>query len=1057
MIPIVSELRWLRYNPRRFFTVDSDAFSLYEVDRGYKFDAVEVYPERVNYNGYDSEKDDDQIKSPPIKKVHQLDFIKNDGPRSVALSYLQDSVVALSFSDRIVFHRANADPTRVPDDEIKLKKAPVCIDWSSVDKHKFLVVGERSPAQNKDNSFTILDLEKASNTGYDNVPRLLHWPVREKLTAGSFFPEERDLVALVSQEYIRIVDIRGRERHAAAVVESTDGRPFIGLQVEPNIGYRFLTYRCDPKDTDNDIHVYDRRYLKQPIYVHKDYTHEKARIRRCIWNPHRRFTINSLTVDANKVHDFSISPSAYDYGSIFSKPHTSVDTVKEAINNSIDWYPYMHNTICFPGIHNVRNFEWHPKYENHLTLIIDRPKQDLRHIHFTTISRDTYATLGSNNECAYSYRQFACVAESIVQQPLRGHRIRFLDVKNKDKGRRHHTPKEEVLPFQFSEGMFYLDQTRRIHNHLTCREENCVDCMRVYLNTKNDESERRRIEDKYFSKYWDSIHDEAQRNMRRSISVLDNLLNGDDISVIMRQRAEHGYGYGQARDPIQSMVLNCQNAIRVDPKLTTSELDFVWNWIEKIGYTSPKYDLKTIYGTTYAGIEFLVNSVASQSSQFEENCDWGCSRVFTNGKRQQMLKMCMWPEFENTIDAYLRVIFISLAACQGQLAKDYLRKTMDKIKHRDPNQRLKFRDENFEMLTKKTLKIIDTFNGANFNTSEYEACRVMLKDEPILLACVTFIARRLNYSKHMRVIELKPEDRIMFALINMDDKLLQETFYNLMEEMYHQEPLKTLMFVGLYDCDKTHKAILRYYENTNDCQTCSILYVIGKCFKDVEKLKDPPNFGLKTDKLADKLKESVKSVNHKRGLNCFFDYLNILGSWNMNIERTFLYNQLYEKNSQNKGRITRAQAVVACSYCNRAAYPCTMDRFRNYKAHRGREMPDNFPNRARISTCGACRKPLPKCVVCRHHYGSLVDSLSLFGESENSLDHSFVFCVSCHHGGHYVHLKDWFKDYDICPATGCECRCSKRDGALLDENVLKQSEEMERKDARIRLAGKKSA
>ena len=33
----------------------------------------------------------------------------------------------------------------MPDDEIKLKKAPVCIDWSSVDKHKFLIVGERSP------------------------------------------------------------------------------------------------------------------------------------------------------------------------------------------------------------------------------------------------------------------------------------------------------------------------------------------------------------------------------------------------------------------------------------------------------------------------------------------------------------------------------------------------------------------------------------------------------------------------------------------------------------------------------------------------------------------------------------------------------------------------------------------------------------------------------------------------------------------------------------------------------------------------------------------------
>ena len=114
-------------------------------------------------------------------------------------------------------------------------------------------------------------------------------------------------------------------------------------------------------------------------------THEKARIRRCIWNPHRRFTINCLTVDANKVHDFAVSPNAYDYGSIFSKGHQSIENIKDTVDRSRDWYPYSHNTLCFPGIHNVRNFEWHPKYDNHLTLIINRPKEDYKHIQFVSV------------------------------------------------------------------------------------------------------------------------------------------------------------------------------------------------------------------------------------------------------------------------------------------------------------------------------------------------------------------------------------------------------------------------------------------------------------------------------------------------------------------------------------------------------------------------------------------------------------------------------------------------------------------------------------------------
>lgn len=77
---------------------------------------------------------------------------------------------------------------------------------------------------------------------------------------------------------------------------------------------------------------------------------------------------------------------------------------------------------------------------------------------------------------------------------------------------------------------------------------------------------------------------------------------------------------------------------------------------------------------------------------------------------------------------------------------------MDKIRHRDSHQRLKFPSENFEKLTKKTLIIIDTFNGANMGQIEYDEYCKLLNDEPILLACVTFIARRLNYFKHMREI-----------------------------------------------------------------------------------------------------------------------------------------------------------------------------------------------------------------------------------------------------------------------------------------------------------------
>ena len=77
---------------------------------------------------------------------------------------------------------------------------------------------------------------------------------------------------------------------------------------------------------------------------------------------------------------------------------------------------------------------------------------------------------------------------------------------------------------------------------------------------------------------------------------------------------------------------------------------------------------------------------------------------------------------------------------------------LERIHHRDINQQLKFTSPINKEHTLLTLKTIDDFNGANVNIPEYEYLSMKLKDEPILLACVNFIARRLNYFKHMRKI-----------------------------------------------------------------------------------------------------------------------------------------------------------------------------------------------------------------------------------------------------------------------------------------------------------------
>ncbi|XP_053401808.1 GATOR complex protein WDR59-like isoform X3 [Mercenaria mercenaria] len=57
--------------------------------------------------------------------------------------------------------------------------------------------------------------------------------------------------------------------------------------------------------------------------------------------------------------------------------------------------------------------------------------------------------------------------------------------------------------------------------------------------------------------------------------------------------------------------------------------------------------------------------------------------------------------------------------------------------------------------------------------------------------------------------------------------------------------------------------------------------------------------------------------------------------------------------------------------------------------------------------CGTCKMKAFRCVIC--HTG-------VTGTSN--------FCLNCGHGGHAAHMKEWFRQEEVCP-TGCGCQCLK--------------------------------
>lgn len=77
-----------------------------------------------------------------------------------------------------------------------------------------------------------------------------------------------------------------------------------------------------------------------------------------------------------------------------------------------------------------------------------------------------------------------------------------------------------------------------------------------------------------------------------------------------------------------------------------------------------------------------------------------------------------------------------------------------------------------------------------------------------------------------------------------------------------------------------------------------------------------------------------------------------------------------------------------------------------------------------LSCCPHCGNPLPRCSICLLSLGCLNPSVELKKERDNlPFAEWFTWCMRCKHGGHAHHLVGWFANHDVCPVSGCACRC----------------------------------
>jgi hypothetical protein len=92
--------------------------------------------------------------------------------------------------------------------------------------------------------------------------------------------------------------------------------------------------------------------------------------------------------------------------------------------------------------------------------------------------------------------------------------------------------------------------------------------------------------------------------------------------------------------------------------------------------------------------------------------------------------------------------------------------------------------------------------------------------------------------------------------------------------------------------------------------------------------------------------------------------------------------------------------------------------------------PPQNPNNKTSTTpglhCPNCGAQMPRCALCMLWLGSPDPAKQGGYETLKGEDHEarlMVFCMSCTHGFHGNHARDWFARHAMCPVPDCGCMC----------------------------------
>lgn len=263
-------------------------------------------------------------------------------------------------------------------------------------------------------------------------------------------------------------------------------------------------------------------------------------------------------------------------------------------------------------------------------------------------------------------------------------------------------------------------------------------------------------------------------------------------------------------------------------------------------------------------------------------------------------------------------------------------------------------------------------------------------DDPHLRAIFSFLADE-TFAGVLYEEGISMSDRMAFACMYLNDRQLSEYVKYLIQNSINTGDLHGLLLTGA-TVDGI-QLLQAFVDKTDDVQTAAL---IGAKIMPSQCLKD------------NRLQTWIEIMK------------NLMNIWGMYEKRAaFDISTSSSKTTQK----TPKSIFLLCTFCGKSVSASAHEDIRVRNQMQG----------SKLSACPHCRKPLPRCALCLLHMGTSLPSSTYNPSNIKSRPVSswMTWCQSCRHGGHLVHIQEWFKSHTECPVTCCNCKCFAVDTPLI--------------------------